>query len=160
MPANGYPLDARRIRKCICNSHRWKLLKRLNSNIHAHLYCSARPRVSKIINPVLLESPGHYFRLLSSNLRKRLMKEEILEWDQSLVRRSISKRQMKLKEALFQRKTERRGERNAGNSGGPTGWLCFGRDSVSLTIFPTCVFILFDFPLPDSIWESHVTICA
>ena len=96
MPANGYPLDARRIRKRICNSHGWKLLKRLNLNIHPHLYHGVRPRVSKII---LVEPLGHYFRLISSNLRKRLMKEEILEGDQWLVKRGISKRWMKLKEA-------------------------------------------------------------
>lgn len=66
---------------------------------------------------------------------------------------------MKLKKAffpLFQRKTKHGGDRKAGNSGGPTRWLCFDRDSVSLPIFPTRVFIPFDFPLPNSIRKSIV----
>lgn len=70
LPANSYPLDARRIRKCICNLHRWKLEKGRNLNIHTHLYHGAIPRVSKILDPVLVLPPGHYFRLIRSNLRK------------------------------------------------------------------------------------------
>lgn len=80
-------------------------MKRLNLNVLTNLYSWVRLSVSKIKNPVLLEPLGHYFRLISSTLRKYTDERGNLGVRQMLFSRSISKRWIKLKEAFFQRKS-------------------------------------------------------